>query len=89
MYLKCCLCRSVTVVVVIHLFTEQIRSRSFLIVAGFLLISLSCMVDCLLCSDAVCWVAGRASSLQESEQWGAGVVISLERGVGLAFDPSV
>ena len=47
------------------------------------------MVDCLLCSDAVCWVAGRASSLQESEQWGAGVVISLERGVGLAFEPSV
>jgi len=70
-------------------FSEQIRSGSFLIVAGFLLISLSCMVDCLLCSDAVCWVAGRASSMQESEQWGAGVVISLERGVGLAFDPSV
>jgi len=89
MYLKCCLCRSVTVVVVIHLSLNRLEAEVFLIVAGFLLISLSCMVDCLLCSDAVCWVAGRASSLQESEQWGAGVVISLERGVGLAFDPSV
>jgi len=35
---------------------------------------------CLQCFDAVGWAAGRASGLQKTEWWGAGVVICLERG---------
>jgi len=37
---------------------------------------------CLQCIDAVGWVTGRASSLAKTE-WGAGVVICLERGADL------
>jgi len=35
------------------------------------------------CFDAVGWAAGRASGLYNTEWWGAGVVICLERGVDL------
>jgi len=38
---------------------------------------------CLQCFDAVRWVAGRASSLQKTEWWGAGMAICLERGADL------
>ena len=38
---------------------------------------------CLLCFDDDGWVAGRASGLYKTEWWGAGVVISLERGADL------
>jgi len=38
---------------------------------------------CLQCFDAVGWVAGRASSLQKNEWWGAAVVICLELGADL------
>ena len=38
---------------------------------------------CLQCCDAVGWAAGRASGLQKTEWWGAGVVICLERGADL------
>jgi len=38
---------------------------------------------CLQCFDAVGWVAGRASGLQKTEWWGAGVVICLEQGADL------
>ena len=38
---------------------------------------------CLQCFDAVGWAAGRASGLQNTELWGAGVVICLERGADL------
>ena len=38
---------------------------------------------CLQCFDAVGWAAGRASSLEKTERWGAGVVICLERGADL------
>ena len=38
---------------------------------------------CLQCFDAIGWAAGRASSLQKTEWWGAGVVICLERGADL------
>ena len=38
---------------------------------------------CLHCFDAVGWAAGRASSLQKTEWWGAGVVICLERDADL------
>ena len=38
---------------------------------------------CLQCFDAVGWAAGRASGLQKTEWWGAGVVICLERGAHL------
>ena len=34
---------------------------------------------CLQCFDAVGWVAGKASSLQKTEWWGAGVDICLEQ----------
>ena len=37
----------------------------------------------MLCFDAVGWAAGRASSLQKLEWWGAGMVIYLERGADL------
>ena len=40
-------------------------------------------VTCLQCFDAVGWSAGRASGLQKTEQWGAGVVICLEQGAVL------
>jgi len=33
--------------------------------------------------DSVAWVAGRASSLQKTEWWGAGMVICLEGGADL------
>jgi len=33
--------------------------------------------------DAVGWAAGRASGLQKTEWWGAGVVVCLERGADL------
>jgi len=39
--------------------------------------------SCLQCFDTVGWVAGRASGLQKTEQWGAGMVICLERGADL------
>ena len=35
------------------------------------------------CCDAVVWAAGRASGLQKTEWWGAGVVVYLERGADL------
>jgi len=35
------------------------------------------------CFDTVGWAAGRASGLQETEWWGSGVVICLERGADL------
>jgi len=35
------------------------------------------------CFDAVGWAAGRASSLQKTEWWGAGMVIWLELGADL------
>ena len=35
------------------------------------------------CFDAVGWVAGRASGLQKTEWWGAGVIICLERDADL------
>jgi len=38
---------------------------------------------CLQCFDAIGWVAGRASGLQKTEWWGAGMVICLERGADL------
>ena len=37
-----------------------------------------CVFWCLQCFDAVGWVEGRASGLQKTEWWGAGVVICLE-----------
>jgi len=39
--------------------------------------------ECLQCFDADGWAAGRASSLQKTEWWGAGVVICLGRGADL------
>ena len=44
---------------------------------------LQCPRDCLQCFDAVGWAAGRASGLQKTERWGAGVVVCLERGADL------
>jgi len=41
------------------------------------------IMHCIPCFDAVGWVAGRASGLQKTEWWGAGVVICLERGADL------
>jgi len=38
---------------------------------------------CLQCFDAVGWAAGRASGLEKTEWWGAGVVVCLERGADL------
>jgi len=38
---------------------------------------------CLLCFDAVGWAAGRASGLEKTEWWGAGVVVCLEQGADL------
>ena len=38
---------------------------------------------CLQCFDAVGWAAGKASGLQKTEWWGAGMVICLERGADL------
>jgi len=38
---------------------------------------------CLQCFDAVGWAAGRASGLEKTEWWGAGMVICLERGADL------
>ena len=35
------------------------------------------------CFDAVGWAAGRASGLEKTEWWGAGVVICLEQGADL------
>ena len=35
------------------------------------------------CFDAVGWAAGRASGLQKTKWWGAGMVICLERGTDL------
>jgi len=35
------------------------------------------------CFDAVGWAAGRASGLQKTEWWGAGVVVCLEQGADL------
>jgi len=37
------------------------------------------LYKCLQCFDAVGWAAVRASGLQKSEWWGAGMVICLER----------
>ena len=39
--------------------------------------------QCLQCFGAVGWVAGRASGLQKTEWWGAGVVLSLKRDADL------
>ena len=38
---------------------------------------------CLQCFDAAGWAAGRASGLQKTEWWGAGMVICLEQGADL------
>ena len=46
----------------------------------FLIILLKC---CLQCLDAVGWAAGRASGLQKTEWWGAGMVICLKLGADL------
>jgi len=52
-------------------------------------VSLLCVQFCTRCavvlwpSDAVGWAAGRASGLQKTEWWSAGVVICLERGADL------
>jgi len=35
------------------------------------------------CFDTVGWAAGRASGLQKTEWWGAGMVICMERGADL------
>ena len=40
-------------------------------------------IMCLQCFDAVGWATGRASGLQETEWWGAGMVICLELGADL------
>jgi len=48
-----------------------------------LLLQCHCCYLCLQCFDAVGWVAGRASNLQKTEWWGAGVVTCLERGADL------
>ena len=42
----------------------------------------SSLLVCLQCSDAG-WAAGRASGLQKTEWWGAGIVICLEQGADL------
>jgi len=41
------------------------------------------LLHCLQCFDAIGWVAGRASGLLKTEQWGVGVVVCLERGADL------
>jgi len=41
------------------------------------------LYNLLRCFDAVGWVAGRASGLQKTEWWGAGVVVCLEQGADL------
>jgi len=41
------------------------------------------MIFCLQCYDAVGWAAGRASGLEKTEWWGAGMVICLQRGADL------
>ena len=41
------------------------------------------LTSCLQCFDAVGWAAGRASGLEKTEWWGAGVVICLEQGADL------
>jgi len=41
------------------------------------------MCFCLQCFDAVGWAAGRASGLQKTEWWGAGMVICLEQSADL------
>jgi len=38
---------------------------------------------CLQCFDAVGWAAGRASGMQKTEWWCAGVVVCLEQGAYL------
>ena len=38
---------------------------------------------CLQCFDTVGWAAGRASGLQKTEWWGAGVLVCLVRGADL------
>jgi len=47
------------------------------LVIELLLCCLQC--SCLQCFDAVGWAAGRASGLQKTEWWGAGMVICPER----------
>jgi len=49
----------------------------------YLLHTYSTLLLCLQCFDAVGWVAGRASGLEKTEWWGAGVVLCLERGADL------
>jgi len=49
---------------------------------GFSL-QVSDLTVCLQCFDAVGWAAGRASGLEKTEWWGAGMVICLERGAEL------
>jgi len=41
------------------------------------------LYNLLQCFDAVGWAAGRASGLQKTEWWGAGVVVCLEQGADL------
>ena len=41
------------------------------------------LLSCLQCLDAVGWAAERASGLQKTERWGAGMVICLEQGADL------
>jgi len=40
------------------------------------------------CFDAVGWAAGRASGLEKTEWWGAGMVICLQRGADLRSGPA-
>ena len=48
-----------------------------------LLLIIIIMKSCLQCFDTVGWAAGRASGLEKTEWWGAGVVICLEQGADL------
>ena len=43
---------------------------------------------CLQCFDAVGWAAGRASGLEKTEWWAAGMVICLRRGADLYYSPA-
>jgi len=48
-----------------------------------LTVAIALIVPCLQCFDAVGWAAERASGLQKTEWWGAGVVMCLGQGADL------
>ena len=69
-----------------HMVTNVLLSATLLIDLSGPVREIGCITsvyDCLQCFDAVGWAAGRASGLQKTEWWGAGVVICLERGADL------